>query len=254
MATSMCKLCSSKLSTLQTYLRRQVRLNARVSVALYSSGTTPEEEEVLLKPQKAVIESEDIIEKLRNVSRLRGNLYKRQHNLQPEIRTAYQRELRYKRRNYAKFGNESGFDPRKCWPTRSELREEIRLENEWEPTLENMMKNIEKRKQADESKMAKRVETITKNMEKMEGWMKEYHQREQKRTEEVKERELKKKKLLDDAMAYFGYKVDPRDEKFKEMLEEKAKEEKRLAKQKKKETQTAKLMARIQAEAQRKDS
>ncbi|XP_046544829.1 growth arrest and DNA damage-inducible proteins-interacting protein 1-like [Haliotis rubra] len=254
MATSMCKLCSSKLSTLQIFLRRHVRLNASVSNALFSSGPSPDDEEVLLKPKRPVIEDEDIIEKLRDVSLLRGNLYKRQHNLQLEIRSAYQRELRYRRRNYAKFGDESGFDPRKCWPTRRELRDEIKLEKEWEPTLDSMMKNIQRRKQADEAKMAKRVEMITKNMEKMDGWIKEYHQREEKRTEEVKQRELKKKKLLDDAMAFFGYKVDPRDEKFKEMLEAKAKEEKRLAKQKKKETQTAKLMARIQAEAQKKDS
>ncbi|XP_067678010.1 large ribosomal subunit protein mL64-like [Haliotis asinina] len=254
MATSMCKLCSCKLSPLQLFLRRHARLNVSVSNALFSSGPSPDDEEVLLKPKRPVIEDEDIIEKLRDVSRLRGNLYKRQHNLQPEIRSAYQRELRYRRRNYGKFGDETGFDPRKCWQTRWELREEIKLEKEWEPTLDNMMKNIQRRKQGDEAKMAKRVETITKNMEKMDGWIKEYHQREEKRAEEVRQRELKKKKLLDDAMAFFGYKVDPRDEKFKEMLEAKAKEEKRLAKQKKKETQTAKLMARIQAEAQKKDS
>ncbi len=95
-----------------------------------------------------------------------------------------------------------------------------------------------------------REKLIYSNMEKMDGWIKEYRLKQEELDNETKKKEEKKAKLLEEAREYFGYKVDFRDAKFKEMLETKAKEDKKVAKLRKKEDRDARLKARLQALAE----
>lgn len=51
-------------------------------------------------------------------------------------------------------------------------------------------------------------------MAKMNQWIDEYKQRKKKKDEDIKAKEAKKQKLIEEPREFFGYYVDPRDTKF----------------------------------------
>lgn len=56
--------------------------------------------------------------------------------------------------------------------------------------------------------------------------------------------------MVEEVRRHFGFKIDPRDDQFKEMLEQKEKEERKLAKEAKKKARYQLALARLQADSQ----
>lgn len=57
----------------------------------------------------------------------------------------------------------------------------------------------------------------------------------------------RKEKLIEEVRRHFGYTLDPRDEKFKEMLEKKEKEQKKAMKEARKKAKEEQIVTRILA-------
>lgn len=56
----------------------------------------------------------------------------------------------------------------------------------------------------------------------------------------------KKERLIEEVRQHFGYTVDPKDEKFKELLEKKEKEEKKAAKEAKRQARHERMLADLE--------
>jgi len=86
-----------------------------------------------------------------------------------------------------------------------------------------------------------RRQTVEKQMARMPQFIKEYHAKIEKAAEQEREREAKKRELLEEARDYFGYSIDPRDPRFEEMKLQKEEEEKKQRKKAKKEAKAMRL-------------
>lgn len=86
-------------------------------------------------------------------------------------------------------------------------------------------------------------------MAKINQWSKEYHAKIAKKEADIKAAKDKRERLVEDIRREFGYKIDPRDERFKEALAKKEKEDKKRKKEAKKESQNARFMAQLLAQA-----
>ncbi|PZC70377.1 hypothetical protein B5X24_HaOG217180, partial [Helicoverpa armigera] len=56
----------------------------------------------------------------------------------------------------------------------------------------------------------------------------------------------KKERLVEEVRRHFGFKLDPRDERFQEMLAKREKEQKKLEKQARKEAKEKVMIAKLQ--------
>lgn len=68
----------------------------------------------------------------------------------------WQKTPRYDRKLFGRYGSASGVDAASLWPSHDQLDKMIAEENEWQPTLEVMLKNIQaKEKEETEKRLAK---------------------------------------------------------------------------------------------------
>ncbi|KAL8600715.1 hypothetical protein ACOMHN_057304 [Nucella lapillus] len=199
-----------------------------------------------------VDEDAERLEKLRDISGLTERQKRRLRGQMPDIdvNNAYQNSIRYHRRLYAKLGSQSGVDPRLSWTGRKKALELADMLREWEPPLQDRLDRMEAQRKETAEQQLMRKQKVAGNMAKMDQWIREYRQRQTAKESEAMKKEEKKRRILEEAREYFGYYIDPRDAKFKEMLEEKQQQEKALAKKQKKEKRVEKLAARLQYMAQ----
>jgi hypothetical protein len=85
-------------------------------------------------------------------------------------------------------------------------------------------------------------------MEKMPELIAQYEEKLHKKEEDMQKAEERKKRLLEEAKEFFGYDMDYRDPKFKQLQELKEAEAKKLAKQKKKDEKLRRLTATLTAD------
>lgn len=71
-----------------------------------------------------------------------------------------------------------------------------------------------------------------------------------KKLAEVEAAKAKKARLVEEVRRHFGFKIDPRDDRFKELLEEKEKEERKKAKDAKKKARQQLVMTRLKEQMQ----
>ncbi|XP_064625623.1 large ribosomal subunit protein mL64-like [Lineus longissimus] len=159
--------------------------------------------------------------------------------------SAWEVSLRKQRQLYAKFGKASGIDPGVMWPTREELRAVVEEEREWEPPLQERMAKARADREEKLVAEKKRHDSVVKAMEKMPELIAQYEAKLRKKEADVRKSEERKKRLLEEAKEFFGYDIDYRDPKFKQLQELKEAEAKKLAKQKKKEEKLRRMTASL---------
>jgi len=203
-----------------------------------------------LDEAKAVREAD--IERKRNKSRLYPDHYAIYHNENPYTTPvyAYHDSLRYKRRTYGKFGQSSGVDPSVLWPTKEELADILEYDELAHPLSVHEMLDKVKTKKADErSRRLLREKDVAAKVAKIDQWKKDFHDKVRRKSEEVAAAKERKDRLVEEIRQYFGYKIDPRDDRFKEMLAKKEKEAKKLSKTEKQKARDLKLLAEAQVQA-----
>ncbi|XP_066156255.1 large ribosomal subunit protein mL64-like [Euwallacea fornicatus] len=97
-------------------------------------------------------------------------------------------------------------------------------------TIPQIVAETKVRREEKERMRHQRQEDIVKKMLKLEQWKQELHARIQKKESEAMEAKTRKDRLIEEVRRHFGYTVDPKDSRFKELLEKKEKEQKKAMK------------------------
>ncbi|XP_072378691.1 large ribosomal subunit protein mL64-like [Diabrotica undecimpunctata] len=210
------------------------------------------EEESNLSPSDFISDEakarDAIIEQKRNKSRLReqDRSILMNKNPYPEPCASHHGSLKYIRRTYGRYGEASGVNPSLCWPVKEELdssKEYERLKHPY--TIPEMIAEAAKLRKEKEERTAMRQEEIVKRMQKLEGWKQDLFNRIAKKEAEARSVKERKERLVEEVKRHFGYSVDPKDERFKEMLEKKEKEQRKALKEERRKQKEAKLMDKI---------
>lgn len=166
---------------------------------------------------------------------------------------------------YGKFGSESGVDPRICFWSPTELQEKQEYERVAFPvTVPEMIAITKREKQERQEKILAREAQIAKNLEKLDQWKKDIEMRKEKKEtvkrsvhifcgnndffchfQDARVAKERKDRLIEEVRRHFGYTIDPRDERFKEMLEMKEKEQRKVMKESKRQAKEKKLMTKL---------
>lgn len=154
--------------------------------------------------------------------------------------------VKYQRMMFGRYGKASGVDPRICFPTEKELQYRSEYDRLAHPKSIQEMRQLvdEARVQAKEA-VVQREEQIEKKLAKLDAWKKELNEKVQKREAEARAAKEKKERLVEEVRRHFGFTIDPRDERFKEMLALKEKEDKKKTKELKKQAREAKIMTKL---------
>ncbi|XP_063217875.1 large ribosomal subunit protein mL64 [Bacillus rossius redtenbacheri] len=188
------------------------------------------------------------IQRKRDKSRLLKHHKNMVHEQIPyvEPKAWFHETIKYKRRMYGRYGEASGVNPALTWPTREELADTLEYESVAFPeTLQEMIEKNRAKKQEKELALKKRQEEIDEKIMKLDKWKEELNARVAKKLEVAQAAKDKKDRLMEEVRRHFGFKVDPRDERFQEMLAQKEKEEKKIAKEAKRKAREAKLLSSL---------
>ncbi|KAJ0179587.1 hypothetical protein K1T71_005299 [Dendrolimus kikuchii] len=221
--------------------------------SFYRFSTTTEvvdqNEKVLIDDSDETKVREDEIEKKRNISRLSTSHYNIENGRKPyeEPKHWTHIKLKYYRKMYGKYGSASGVDPNLCWPTKEEIQEKLEYESVAYPyTIQQMMKMAQEKRLADQQAIEKRDRDVAAKFEKLQQWKKELNDKVAKKAAEVHAAKERKERLVEEVRRHFGFTLDPRDERFQEMLAKREKEQKKMEKIAKKEAKEKVMIAKLQ--------
>ncbi|XP_041852994.1 growth arrest and DNA damage-inducible proteins-interacting protein 1 [Melanotaenia boesemani] len=142
----------------------------------------------------------------------------------------WQKTAQYDAKLFGRYGSASGIDSASLWPSHEQLDEIIAEENEWHPSLEVMLKNIEDKAKEETKKRLAKEKLIAENMAKMPKMVADWRREKSETKKKLKEEKARRAKLLAQARERFGYAIDPRSPKYLEMVAEIEKEEKKKKK------------------------
>lgn len=108
-----------------------------------------------------------------------------------------------------------------------------------------MMAINEEEKRAKRDRIKTREDQIAANLIKLEQWQKDLMAKKEKKEEEARVAKERKDRLIEEVRRHFGYTIHPKDERFKELLEKKEKEQRKAMKEAKKQQKEAKLLSKI---------
>ncbi|XP_037083432.1 growth arrest and DNA damage-inducible proteins-interacting protein 1-like [Pollicipes pollicipes] len=184
----------------------------------------------------------------RNVSGLKEWHYRKYHGKPPVINeeTAHLAGLRMQRRIWAQYGSQSGINPAIAWPVKDEWEDKMEYESLAYPdSLQEMVRKHKMEQSAKEEAVRERMEAIDAKMVNLEKWKKEIADRKRKKEQELQAAKEKHDRLIEEVKEYLGFKVDSKDPRFKEILEQKELEEKKRAKDAKKKQKQAKAAEKL---------
>lgn len=191
------------------------------------------------------------IEAMRNKSRLRKH---HKHFLEqkplPSEDYQWDKTLHYCRKQYARYGEASGVDPRLCFRTveeRADKKEYLKVA--YPLTMKQMLAENQRIEAEKKDKIQKREEKIAANLGKLGKWMDDLNARIAKKEADALAAKEKRERLMEEVRQHFGFKVDPRDPRLKEMIEKKEVEEKKAKKLEKKKQKEELLMQRLREQA-----
>lgn len=188
------------------------------------------------------------IDTKRNKSRLQPQHLRIVHESRPydESQSWAHNTVKYQRMMFGRYGQASGVDPRICFPTEKELRSQQEYERLAHPeAILAMRKVVDEQRAREKEDAIRREESIEKKLLKLDAWKKELHEKVQKREAEARAAKEKKERLVEEVRRHFGFTIDPRDDRFKEMLALKEKEDKKKTKEAKKVAREEKIMAKL---------
>lgn len=153
---------------------------------------------------------------------------------------------RYQRTIYGRYGSKSQVNPQICFGTKADIAKAEELQNITQPlTIQQMLEKSRVAKAEKLNAIKEREEAILKKLEKLEQWKSDLSAKLAKREADAKAAIERKERLIEEVRRHFGFKVDTRDERFKEMLEQKEKEDKRKQKEAKRKIKEEKMMEKL---------
>ncbi|CAH0669330.1 unnamed protein product [Spodoptera exigua] len=230
---------------------KYLRPNLIGSLFRYSTSQVEaieQNDQVLVEDEDALAREAEI-ERKRNVSRLTEAHWNLVNGRRPYVEPKNWSHLtvKYNRKLYGKYGSASGVNPSLCFPTRNEIQEKMEYEAIAYPiTIKQMMETAAKNRKEQEERIQQRDRDVAAKYAKLDQWKKDLLDKIAKKTAEVNAAKEKKERLVEEVRRHFGFKLDPRDERFQEMLAKREKEQKKLEKQARKEAKEKVMLAKLQ--------
>ncbi|XP_013140672.1 PREDICTED: growth arrest and DNA damage-inducible proteins-interacting protein 1 [Papilio polytes] len=228
-----------------------IRCNLLASLRKYAT-TSPEieqNEQVLIDDTDDVQAREAEIEKKRNKSKLSPAHYNLVNGRRPYVtpKSTAHLTVKYNRKMYGIYGVTSGVNPSLCWPTKAEIQEKQEYEAVAYPfTIREMIDAAAVRRKEEQARIEERDKEVAAKFHKLDQWKKELNAKIAKKTAEVQAAKLKKERLVEEVRRHFGFTLDPRDERFQEMLAKREKEQKKKEKQARMEAKEKLMIAKLQ--------
>lgn len=164
----------------------------------------------------------------------------------------HQHTLRWQRKQIGLYGFDCKYDPALCFTTKEEMEDMKEYEKvAFDKSIMELRRNALEEIAQEKEEMRKREERVVKALETMNSWKERIREKmiEKQKTAEVAKSE--RARLLEEVRRFFGYTIDPNDERFQIMLQHKENEllkQKRLEKKQKKEQQFMKQLAALERE------
>lgn len=245
-------------SQIYRQLTRKILLPAPTSIR-FSTKKIPDDEiipddegvdlsKLLVEDVENDAERAERVEKLRNKSRLNSQHRNRVLGKQPyeEPQSWVHLTLSYQRKLYGRFGEASGVDPRLLFETPDEKFNRNEYERVAYPyTVPEMIAMHKKQEAEKEMKIRLRDEQIAKNLTKLDKWKEDLENRLAKKEADARAAKDKRERMIEDIRRQFGIRLDPRGEKFKELLEQKELEEAKARKKLKKQRRQELLLEQL---------
>lgn len=108
-----------------------------------------------------------------------------------------------------------------------------------------MMAENKKSKEERIARIQAREEDVAKKMEKLDKWVSDLNARVAKKEAEARAAKDRKDRLVEEVRRHFGFRIDPRDERFQEMLAQKEKEDRKKVKEAKRKEKEVKMMEKL---------
>ncbi|XP_053668301.1 growth arrest and DNA damage-inducible proteins-interacting protein 1 [Anopheles marshallii] len=195
-------------------------------------------------------EREARIATLRNKSRLLPQHRNMLHGVLPydQSQSWIHETVKYKRMMLGRYGIDgSRVDPRVCFPTKTEAYEKQEYERVAFPfSLKQMMDANEAERKARKAAIEAREAEVARKLEKLDQWTTDLNARIAKKEAEARAAKERKDRLVEEVRRHFGFKVDPRDERFQEMLALKEREDRKKVKEAKRKEKEEKMMEKLQ--------
>ncbi|CAD0198633.1 unnamed protein product [Chrysodeixis includens] len=232
-------------------LRKQyIRPNLIGSLFRFASTSAEivENDQVFIDDEEAQAREAEINKK-RNISRLtpaHQNLVNGRKPYEEPMSLAHL-TVKYNRKMYGRYGSASGVNPNICFPSKQDIQEKLEYEAIAYPfTIQQMMVSAAQKRKEENERIEKRDRDVAAKFAKLDQWKKELHDKLAKKTAEVSAAKEKKERLVEEVRRHFGFKLDPRDERFQEMLAKREKEQKKLEKLARKEAKEKMMIAKLQ--------
>lgn len=111
----------------------------------------------------------------------------------------------------------------------------IDFESVYNPfTIQEMVRKKKEVRAAEQAEFIKEEEEIDARMKLLDKYKIELKQKQETKEREILQAKLRREKLMDEVRSHFGYTVDPKDERFQELLAKKEKEQRKAVKEAKK--------------------
>lgn len=254
------------LSEVRTVFRHAIRLQpGRLSVVNYSKVAEPKDDEIVLDDDKDAINVSEVladevdvearekeIQLMRNKSRLNKTHRNFLFNLpKPDEEYKWDKTLDFSRKQFARYGSKSGIDPRLCFFTPEEVADKKEYYRVAYPyTIQEIVEKNKQAKIEQQAKIEEREKKIAQNLTRLDKWMGDLNKRIAQKEEEAREAKAKREALLEEIRQEFGFKIDYRDPRFKELMEKKELEAKKAKKAEKKKKREEQLMQKLKEQAQ----
>ncbi|XP_058832252.1 large ribosomal subunit protein mL64 [Topomyia yanbarensis] len=234
----------------QSFIRFYATPTTSSSSEIAPEEPTEEEQPVVfVDDENLQAEREAYIEKIRNKSRLLPQHRNMLHGQLPyeESQSWIHDTVKYKRMMLGRYGIESSkVDPRIVFPTKLEAHEKAEYERVAFPySLQEMMTANRKAKEEQVARIRTREADIAKKMEKLDQWTADLNARIAKKEADALAAKQRKDRLVEEVRRHFGFKVDPKDERFQEMLAQKEKEDRKKVKEAKRKEKEVKMLEKL---------
>lgn len=108
-----------------------------------------------------------------------------------------------------------------------------------------MMAENKKSKEEKVARIRAREDDVAKKMEKLDKWVADLNARIAKKEAEARAAKERKDRLVEEVRRHFGFRIDPRDERFQEMLAQKEKADRKKVKEAKRKEKEVKMMEKL---------
>jgi len=225
---------------------QQQRLSSQSSTENKELPSAAPDEEIYAFPEEKSPEltEEEILAK-RNKSGLSPAHYRMANGQMPYTspQLFIHRTVKYQRKMYAIHGEKSGIPPGLQWPDYEDLQSRLEYESVAYPfTFQEMVDIIKEKRRQEKEAIVKRAAEVEEKMATLEKMKAELLKKKEAKDKEFELAQERREQLIEEVRRHFGYKVDPREERFQELLEKKEKEQRKAMKETRKQEREQKMM------------